>query len=352
MNKIHFIAMDTHGQTTDACVKTRVSDAPRQWHGPTTIAALRAFLDTVPRPRYVTFEEGPLADWLLRNLQEHADKVLVNHGRRNAHIAKDGDKDDPIDAEKLCDLFLGGYLKEVHHPASVEREIFKQHVALYHDRVGHRIREANKIIGRFKRWGVIVDERAVASHLGRPALLDRLPKDELVRSNIDLLCDGYDEAAAQVQHLRRQLEKRAKEQELIVRLEALPGIGWIRAATFFVYIDTPWRFKSKSHLWKYMGIGLHRAKSGTSREFTCVELLCNRHLKSMIIGAATSIIQQKEKHDTPFAQQYRKWLAQGLTPRNARRNVARSLAAVCWAMWKNGSVYQPDWIGLAAQEIP
>jgi transposase len=352
MSKIHFIAMDTHGTTTDACVKTKVSDPPQQWHGPTTISALRSFIETVPRPRHLTFEEGPLADWLLRGLVEHVDKLVVNHARRNAHIAKEGDKDDPIDAGKLCDLFCGGYLKAVHHPDSVERVLFKQLVGLYHERVAHRVSEGNKIIGQFKRWGLIVSEAQVSNHHHRPELLSRLPAHELVRQNLELLTDGYDEAAAQVKRLKSRLIKRAKEEEFIVRLQALPGIGWIRASTFFVYIDTPWRFPSKSHLWRYMGIGLHRERSGNGKEFLCVDLACNRHLKSMILGAANTIICNQSKEDNPFAGQYRQWVSQGLSPRNARRNLARSLAATGWGMWKSGSVYHPEWVGVKARDIP
>src|SRR4051794_13132652 len=68
----------------------------------TTIPALAAALEGVRRPRILTFEEGPLADWLARNLRPHVDRLIVCEPRRNALIAKDSDKDDPIDAERLA----------------------------------------------------------------------------------------------------------------------------------------------------------------------------------------------------------------------------------------------------------
>ena len=61
------------------------------------------------RPRTLTFEEGPLADWLARTLRPHVERVIVCDPRRNALIAKSGDKDDPIDAERLAQLLRGGY---------------------------------------------------------------------------------------------------------------------------------------------------------------------------------------------------------------------------------------------------
>ena len=77
----------------------------------------------------MTFEEGPLAGWLARNLRPHVDRLIVCESRRNALIAKDGDKDDPIDVGKLAQLLRGGYLKEVHQSQSLDRPLLKQHVS-------------------------------------------------------------------------------------------------------------------------------------------------------------------------------------------------------------------------------
>lgn len=39
-----------------------------------------------------------MAGWLYRNLKPCVDELIVCDPRRNAHVAKDGDKDDLIDA--------------------------------------------------------------------------------------------------------------------------------------------------------------------------------------------------------------------------------------------------------------
>jgi len=134
----------------------------------------------------------------------------------------------------------------------------------------------------------------------------------------------------------------------VQRFEALPGFGWIRAATLFAYLDTPWRFRSKAALWKYLGIGLERQRSGNGPEHVGVPKLVHRLLKSTILGAAQSAAAQGEN---PFADLHRRWIAQGLSSKLARRNVARSLAATLWGLWKNGSVYQPKWVGAAAAAL-
>jgi transposase len=345
MSKVHFIAMDTHSHTTDICMKTRADGPKRSWRVPTTIAAIREVIEQIERPRKLTFEEGPLADWLWRNLKGCVDEAVVCDPRKNALVAKDGDKDDPIDAEKLCQLQMGGFLRAVHHPQSVVLQLAKQTVGMYHERVAHRVRQSNKVAGLFKRWGVMVRSGDFADAIDRPKVLGRLgdlPEHEVVRGHIKLLLSGYDEAVRQEELLHREMVKLAKADEQVVRFAALPGIGWIRGLTIRVYLDTPFRFKSKQALWKYMGIGLVRERSGEGSCFVHVELGANRALKNAILGAAESVIMQG---GNPFSEQFKRWQGSGLSRRNARRNVARSMACAMWGMWKNGGTYDPALVG-------
>jgi transposase len=311
----------------------------------TTIPALVAELEKVPRPRGLVIEEGPLADWLWRNLRPQVEDMVISEPRRNRLIARDGDKDDPLDAEKLAQLYRGGYVKAVHHGDGLQRALFKQHVGLYHDAVRQRVREALRISGLLRRHGVFVREKAFVNLADRAALLARLPASRTLAADLRWLWKGYDVMAAVEERMRRRLIKLAKKVEVVRRFVELPGLAWIRAATLYVWLDTPWRFRSKSALWKYLGIGLERRRSGNGPERLGVPAIVNRALKSTILGAAKSAVAQD---DNPFADQYRRWIKAGLSPKLARRNVARSLAATLWGLWKNGSAYRPEWVGVAA----
>jgi transposase len=178
----------------------------------------------------------------------------------------------------------------------------------------------------------------------RLGVVKRLPPDATVRADLDSMLALYDVALEQEESMRRRLVAQARQNELIVRWKALPGVGWIRGATFFAFLDTPWRFKTKAKLWRYMGIGLESKHSGAGAKAVHVCQNANRHLKGAILGAARSALRAQEGTN-PFAEQHRRWIAQGISPRNARRNVARSLAATLWSMWKTGNVYRPEWVG-------
>jgi transposase len=175
-----------------------------------------------------------------------------------------------------------------------------------------------------------------------------LPPQRLIAANLRLLWEGYDLAAAQAREMRRRLVTAARAEEPIPRFVAVPGLAWVRAATWFASVDTPWRFRSKAALWKYGGIGLERRHSGQGLVHLGVVQQANRVLKGVLLGAAKRAIALG---DNSYAAQYQRWLRAGITAANARRNVARGVAATLWGMWKNGSVYHPEWVGVAAAAV-
>ncbi len=345
MKRDHFIGIDVHCQFCELAVITATGQVVCRERCATTIPDLLALVQAVPRPRQLVFEEGPLAGWLGRQLQAAVDRLVVCDPRRNRLIAHDGDKDDDLDAEKLAQLCRGGFIKEVHQVASLERAVFKQRVALYHHRVRQRVRESLRLTSLFRQHGVMIRENAYVAEADRPDLLQRLPADTALRPMVTALWVSYDALVAQEDAWRKELVRQAQREEVVRRLAELPGIGWIRAATLYAFLDTPWRFRSKAALWKYLGIGLERQRSGNGPEHLGVPRRAQRLLKGTILGAALSAVVSG---NNPFADLYERWRQQGLAAKLARRNVARALAATLWGLWKNGSAYRPEWVGVAA----
>lgn len=344
MRPMNYIAFDVHCVFCEGGWVTQGGKERGSWRVATTIPALVGAIRSVPRPRLLVIEEGSLADWLARELSDEVDQVVVSDPYRNALIAKEGDKDDPIDWRKLAHLARGGYVKAVHHNGTLERSAFKQHVQLYHQRVRLKHAEALRVVWRLRRLG-LTTVKVKDLNADREALLGRLPDSALLRRDLRLMLEAYDLWTLQLRRLRREMIKASRPYEVIERFKALPGVKAVRAASFFAVIDTPFRFKSRQALWKYLGIGLERRKSGNGPLKLRVPLRCNRLLKNVILGAAKSAIASK---GNPFADQYHRHLGMNASPRVARRNVARSMAAVMWGMWKSGSAYDPRMVGAGA----
>lgn len=348
MNGSYVIAMDVHRLHIHVVVETPTGQRREERSLPTGIPPLRALIEATPTPRHVVLEEGPLAGWLYRELREVADHVVVAETRRNAYVAKDGDKSDPIDAAKLAQLYRGGFIRPVHHPADARRASFKDLVLFYHKRVSLRVAAANRLTNALAGQGMRIAETGFQKQADREAIVAALPAETMLRFRLEWMLKEYDLAVESEQRSREELERRAMRVKMIRRFAELPGIGPIRAATFYAMIDTPFRFPSKSALWRYAGLGLCRRSSGQGRERVQPPIEYNRLLKDAMMGAAMTATSQCAAN--PFQDSYRRQIERGLPPQLARRVVARQMAAVMWGMWKSNTSYRADWIGPATNE--
>ncbi len=343
---ISYIGADVDSKMTDLAVE-RGGHIVKRFRVSTDILTLRHILGQIPGRRKIAIEEGPLAHWLYRNLRDHVDEFIVCDPRRNAYVAKDGDKDDPIDAAKLAELLRGKFLRPVYHSDDDRQVLLKRWVGLYHDRVREAVRQLHKLRGCCWHYGVRPSLRTLRNDLVRESWLADLPDPALV-AQVRMLWPGLDAIRTQVQTCRRTVRQLTKAYPIISYWQALPGVGPIRAATLYAYLDTPWRFKTPQKLWKYCGVGLERTSSGKDRwgrpKVGRLQLAwrVNKRLKNAVMGAALSAIRQGAN---PFAAYYERLVHHGLTPGNARHTVARKLLTVMWGMWKTQRPYDPSLMG-------
>jgi transposase len=334
-----YIGADVDSKMTDLAVE-RNQKIVKRFSVPTTIPALEEVLRSIPGRKELTFEEGPMAGWLYRNLHSCVDKLVVCDPRRNKLITDDGDKDDPIDAAKLACLLRGNYLRPVHHSLDGEQVVFRQWISLYHDRVRQSVREVNKLRGRCRMYGTRPPRGALRNPEVRKEWLSQLDKSPL-GEQLKVLWIGFDAVAHQMGLCRKKVSDLGKDKQIIKYWKDVPGIGPIRAATMLAYLETPFRFMNNPHkLWKYCGVGIQRSGSGKDKEgkpkvgILQLAWQVNRRLKDAVMGGAISAINQKRN---VFAEIYERLVRDGLTPGNARHTVARKMLTVMWGMWKTQS---------------
>jgi len=341
MNSIHYIGADVHSNNFEIAVRYR-GQITQRFSLPTTLTAIRPVLDSIKAPKQMAIEEGPMAGWLYRSLSTHVDQFIVSEPRRNKLISSDGDHADPIDAGKLAMLLEGGFLKPVYHSLHQNRVLLKKWVNLYHDSVKNAVRCINKIRACCRMEGLKMPAAAIKNPENRSLWLGQLKAPGLA-DQLTMLFVGYDAIAKQCRMAKQKLIALSKEYPVIKQFEQVPGVGLIRSVTFFAYIDTPWRFKKKSQLWKYCGIGLDRTTSGKDKKGQPkpaklqLPWSCNRVLKNVMLGAALSAIRQK---DNALAHDYERMVSDGIIQSNARHTVARKQLTTLWGIWKR-SCQQP-----------
>jgi transposase len=340
--KTYYIGADVHKQTTTLAVRHK-KEIIKVVTVKTEIDPIVEFLGTYKGRKLLTFEETSLSAWLYAHLHDKVDTLTVCDPRRNKLISDGGDKSDRVDARALAELLENNSVQEIHHTDNKMHINLKQWLALYHDRVQNKVRQHHKITAQALKQGAKVPAVIISNRKKRTEWLND-QSNETLTEQLQILFNSYDQATAEVTQIRTRIDTLSQSFPIITKWQKLAGIGLIRAASFYAYIETPWRFKSKSKLAKYCGLGLECSQSGSDKNGRPkparlrMPLRCNRVLKNALLGAAQSIVQAR---DNVFKHEYERMVFNGVTSKNALHAIARKLLFVMWGMWKNNRSFDP-----------
>jgi transposase len=291
--------------------------------------------------RAISLEEGTQSGWLHEVLAAHVDEIVVVQATQ----APVGHKSDERDAFALAEaLRIGKFDRRVFKaPSRFARLRALAHAYTTLDR--DLVRTKNRLKAVFRSRGVHVSGQAVYGS-NRDEWLGQLPSAtrvaaELLYRELDCLTELKADAA-------EKLVLESHEHSISRVLETCPGLGPIRVALILPVVITPDRFRTARQFWAYSGLGIVmqsssdwvRAPDGWTRaqvhKTHGLNRQCNRRLKYIFKQAALTVLMKPEH---PFRQHYDRLLEGGTKPTNARLTVARKIAALTLAMWKQNKEY-------------
>ena len=247
-------------------------------------------------------------------------------------IGDHGRKTDRIDAEVLAHAVEKGNLP-LAHVLSVPSQALRHQLA---------VREA-LVESRAK---IVITARGIARAMG-----ERLPRCETrgfaqkvrdssmrgeVKRLLEPLISTLDRLDAQLADVELSLEQTCLGEETIVRLATVPGVAKIVAATYVSVIDDAGRFRNAHQVESYLGLVPGESSSGGKRRLGAITKRGNGHARAMLVEAAWGIYRRS--NDEPLA----KWVHSVAKRRGASIAVvalARRLAGILWAMWRDRTVY-------------
>ena len=347
-SNIKYIGMDVHKESISIAVMNSVGKVAMESVIETKASTILQFIHGLRGESCVTFEEGTWAAWLYDLLKPHVSKVVVCDPRRNA-LLKDGNKSDRIDARKLAELL---YLDKLHpiyhgeHGLRTLKELVRSYLTLTKD-LG---RVMTRVKAIYRSWSIPCTGKQVYALRHRSEWLAKI-NEPAVRRRAEFYFEQLDALRTLRQQARRELLAESKKHPAWKRLCQIPSLGPIRAAVLMGIVQTPYRFRTKRPLWKYIGFGIeihssadHRWVHGQlqrSRKRVSVRGLnqnCNHDLKNLFKGAA--IVASSKPG--PFQEFYAALLAKGMRPEMARLTLARKIATIALIVWKKGVCFDAN----------
>jgi transposase len=340
-----YVGLDAHASS---CTVAVIGPSGRRLGSQVVETNARALIQVVraiPRDRHLCFEEGTFSSWLYEVLLPHVQELVVAGIRESR-----GPKNDKLDAFGLAEqLRIGAIPTRVYKKRGPFGPLGYRAKA-YTLLVADSVRIQNRISSLLRSRGVRVADRPIYSKSGRERCLAELPQQ--ARSLAELLYTEHDGLMA--------LRKRA-EQEMLVEarkhapyrlVKTCPGLGPVRTAQLLPIVVTPYRFANKRAFWSYCGLGIVmrsssdwvRTESGqwvkaTVQRTRGLNHRFNRTLKRVFKGAATTVIGRAA--DEPLYCHYLRLLDGGTKPNLAKLTLARQIASIVLAVWRNQEEYDP-----------
>jgi len=141
-----------------------------------------------------------------------------------------------------------------------------------------------------------------------------------------------------------KLEQLCAREPVVELLTTTPGVGRIVAATFVSVVDEAKRFSGAHQVESYLGLVPGEDSSGGRRRIGSITKQGNSYARALLVEAAWCVLKQRNADDP-----LRRW-AEAIVHRRGKQvavvAVARRLAGVLWAMWRDNTVYEPARLGI------
>ena len=287
----------------------------------------------------VVFEVGPQSRWVQAQLKRLGLEVITANPRQLALITKSHKKTDKRDAILLARLGAGmpDLLESVEHRSPqthADLAVIKSRDLL----VSIRTKLVNRVRSLAKTVGKPLEgcDAAYFFRKARPKLPDEL------RPACNPLLDELESLHKKIRAFDKEIEGIAQRYPAVKALTQVDRIGTLTALAFVLTIENPSRFRSTRRVGSYVGLVPKLNDSGDRVTQMQIHKAGDKALQRLLVLCANQILSSRGKDCY-----LRRW---GLElcrrgGKNAKKRatvaVARKLAVLLLALWRNGSAYDP-----------
>lgn len=304
---------------------------------PGTIAeVLRPFSK---RLRRVGHEAGALSPWLQPALKEVGLPAVCLETRHvRAAMSAQRNKTDATDALGIAHIMRTGWFRTAHIKTEacyrlrlllVQRRNLKRKFLDLENTVRHSLKAFGVRLNRVSRGGFDA------------AVRDATASDPLSAELMDCMLRARQALWDEYVKLHRLVVQIVARDELCRRFLEIPGVGPVTALTFASAIDDSRRFRRSRDVAAYFGLTSKRWQSGSSIDVQGrISKAGDPDVRRALYEAASAMLSRFKGRDR--IKSWGQKLAKSKCHAKASVAVARKLATVMHAMWRDGTCYLGD----------
>ena len=292
-------------------------------------------LGSRPRAR-ILIETSTESEWVARHLEGLGHEVVIAdtnfapmYATRSRKV-----KTDKRDARTLAEACRLGAYRPAHRTSDRQRHVRAQ-LAVREAMVRTRSRYISLISTLLRRDGLRVAPGHSAGFLKR---LARVVLTEALREEIAPLVLLLEAVNEQIKAADERLAALAREDKVVARLCTAPGVGPVTAASFVSTLDDAGRFDGPKQARAYLGLVPSERSSGERQQRGHISKAGPGRARYMLVEAAWTILRRRGAANARLHD----WAA-GIAARRGSRvavvALARKLAGILYAMWRDGTSF-------------
>lgn len=306
----------------------------------TTRERLTAVFGRRPAMR-ILLESGTGSEWVAQHLEQLGHTVVVAdpnyapmYGWRTRRI-----KTDRRDVAALAEANRGGMFRRAHRLSAAQRDR-RRRLRVREQLVQVRQQTINLLRAQLRAEGVRVPSGAAETFAAR---FERSAVSPLTRAAVAPLLELLAAVAPLMTQAERWARAAARADTVTGRLMTVPGVGPVVALTYQATIDEVARFRTPGAVAAYLGLVPREASSGERQHRGAITKTGPTRLRVLLVQSAWHIWRSPRGSGTLHA-----WVRR-LTERRGRRiaivALARRLARILWAMWRDARDFDAARVG-------
>lgn len=245
-------------------------------------------------------------------------------------------KTDKRDARTLCEACRLGAYRPAQRTSDRQRNV-RAHLAVRETMVRTRARYISLIGALTRREGCRIPTGVSRNFAARGEQAE-LPRHVLIQ--IEPLLIMLKSLNEQIKLADEKVAEIVKDDEVVKRLTTVPGVGPVTATTYAAPLDGAARFRDAKQVRSYLGLVPREHSSGEKQHRGRISKAGNGRARSLLVEAAWALLRWK----TPQTQALHEWATRIAARRGKATAVvalARKLAGILFALWRDGTEFDP-----------
>jgi transposase len=331
------VGIDLHKLESQICVIDETGEVLAEVRVSTRRDTLTRALAAWPASQ-VLVEACNESEWVARHLEQCGHAVVVadpNYTPMYGHRHQ-GYKTDRRDARALASASAQGLYRRAHR-TSEPRRVVRAELVTRDALVRTRSRYISVIRSRLRAEGWRLRSGDASTFVARVAELALEP--ELV-AQLQPLLRVMELVNQEIAAADRILERKAKDEPVVRRLQSMPQVGPITALAFVAALDDVRRFRNAHQVESYLGLVPRERSSGEHQVRGHITKTGDKRVRWLLVECAWGIVRsQKASVETLRCWTDRIRIRRGRTV--AAVALARRLAGILYAMWRDEAPYDP-----------